>query len=696
MANPFTPEEVSQILEAFFAAVGTRQYIGARYVPIFGRKDETSIEWDNSKPYEPLTIVLYQGNSFTSRQYVPAGVEIDNQEFWANTGNYNAQIEEYRRVAQSALDEARAAQNDIDTLLPKADFGDENTVKDYIDASVQNVQNDIDTLLPKVDFSAENTVSDAITTLKNSLPSDVFTPTSTVNDAITSVNNTISGINERLNGLNFNQCVDFYGADPTGVNDSSAGIQAAIEANPNGVIWFSGGTYKVSEPIVIPVESDKRVSIDMRGSTIMPTETMPYLFGFGYDQNLEGTDAGYIKTFIINGFLLNGNSLDDNLNASIGIAVNTQYKNLAINNMNLKGFRKGIQLGRISGYPTDTQITDCLIRYFDTHDTEAVGIEVLNTDNKFFNLRIYGYHYAFDLQASGSFINQVHVLPKNTSAGLEGSAFARCAAGARFDNCYCDTLESFAIVNVTTAFNLMFDNCVYYTYIENMNSYFVNFTGYDGNSGASIYMDKCAMTLPTPIGTFKNRSIKFNPNDNNVNLLHKIHCNDCVLNNYRNGISGDLMSSEKVINTYWNNANIPAGTWVPFCIIALPTTSTRPRIDVSHTHYFADPQTLRIFGNFSYDTTENAFDFSQLKFDGTIGVNIGASGNYDATQNIIYIVLWYTAKTASTNTNFSVINNNPDCHVMAPLPVVSYTTWTNVLSLQNIADASVQLIRQGD
>lgn len=74
-----------------------REYIGARYVPIFGRKGEDSIEWDNSKPYEPLTIVLYQGNSFTSRQYVPAGIDINNEQYWASTGVYNAQVEQYRQ-----------------------------------------------------------------------------------------------------------------------------------------------------------------------------------------------------------------------------------------------------------------------------------------------------------------------------------------------------------------------------------------------------------------------------------------------------------------------------------------------------------------------------------------------------------------------------------------------------------------------
>ena len=156
MADTFTPEQIAQILEEFFKTVGTRQYIGARYVPIFGRKDEESIEWDNTKPYEPLTIVLYLGNSYTSRQYVPAGVQITNEEFWAVTGNYNAQIETYRRetaralqAAQTAQESADNAQGDIDTLLPKTDFSEEVTVKDYIDSAENNVRAYVDSLVSK-------------------------------------------------------------------------------------------------------------------------------------------------------------------------------------------------------------------------------------------------------------------------------------------------------------------------------------------------------------------------------------------------------------------------------------------------------------------------------------------------------------------------------------------------------------------
>lgn len=74
-------------------AKGVTQYVGARYVPLFANP----AQWTNDRQYEPLTIVLHQGNSFTSMQYVPIGIDINNEEFWAQTGNYNAQVEQYRQ-----------------------------------------------------------------------------------------------------------------------------------------------------------------------------------------------------------------------------------------------------------------------------------------------------------------------------------------------------------------------------------------------------------------------------------------------------------------------------------------------------------------------------------------------------------------------------------------------------------------------
>ena len=78
-------------------AKGVTQYVGARYVPLFAEP----LEWSSDREYEPLTIVLNQGNSYTSRQFVPKGVELTNESFWANTGNYNAQVEQYRQEVKT-------------------------------------------------------------------------------------------------------------------------------------------------------------------------------------------------------------------------------------------------------------------------------------------------------------------------------------------------------------------------------------------------------------------------------------------------------------------------------------------------------------------------------------------------------------------------------------------------------------------
>lgn len=90
---------------------GVTQYVGARYVPLFAEP----LEWDTTKAYEPLTIVLYQGNSYTSRQYVPVGVELTNDAFWAETGNYNAQIEQYRQEVKAFDSRITANKQAIET-----------------------------------------------------------------------------------------------------------------------------------------------------------------------------------------------------------------------------------------------------------------------------------------------------------------------------------------------------------------------------------------------------------------------------------------------------------------------------------------------------------------------------------------------------------------------------------------------------
>lgn len=91
--------------------MAVREYVGARYVPLFA--DEP---WTNTIAYEPLTVVLHEGNSYTSRQYVPIGIDISNGEYWAETGNYNAQIEAYRKEVENIAKQLMVTQRSYDNV----------------------------------------------------------------------------------------------------------------------------------------------------------------------------------------------------------------------------------------------------------------------------------------------------------------------------------------------------------------------------------------------------------------------------------------------------------------------------------------------------------------------------------------------------------------------------------------------------
>lgn len=79
--------------------MATRQYIGARYVPKFYENSNNTSEWQAGVIYEPLTIVTWNGNSYTSKKTVPAGIGQPNlyPAYWAPTGLYNEQVEQLRQ-----------------------------------------------------------------------------------------------------------------------------------------------------------------------------------------------------------------------------------------------------------------------------------------------------------------------------------------------------------------------------------------------------------------------------------------------------------------------------------------------------------------------------------------------------------------------------------------------------------------------
>lgn len=132
---------------------GPSMYVGARYVPKFA----DPIEWDTERGYESLTIVTYKGESYTSKCPVPPGIDIKNERYWALTGAYNAQVEEYKNQVKDLSEQVTGFASD------NKEFRDKITQYDKDNAEMKNAVAStvarVDALAERVD-NADAAISD--------------------------------------------------------------------------------------------------------------------------------------------------------------------------------------------------------------------------------------------------------------------------------------------------------------------------------------------------------------------------------------------------------------------------------------------------------------------------------------------------------------------------------------------------------
>lgn len=99
--------------------MSVRQYVGARYVPKFFENSATGDStWASNTAYEPLTIVTWNGNSYTSKKAVPSGIgnPSSNADYWASTGMFNAQVETLREEMEEVIADVASHENRLDTV----------------------------------------------------------------------------------------------------------------------------------------------------------------------------------------------------------------------------------------------------------------------------------------------------------------------------------------------------------------------------------------------------------------------------------------------------------------------------------------------------------------------------------------------------------------------------------------------------
>lgn len=102
--------------------MANRQYIGARYVPKF-YEGSNGDNWESGVTYDPLTIVQYLNESFTSKIPVPntVGDPAHNPKYWAHTGAYNAQVEQYRQQVLSLTENFEILEDDYSEFKDKVE-----------------------------------------------------------------------------------------------------------------------------------------------------------------------------------------------------------------------------------------------------------------------------------------------------------------------------------------------------------------------------------------------------------------------------------------------------------------------------------------------------------------------------------------------------------------------------------------------
>lgn len=410
------------------------QYIGARYVPIIA----DPIEWSNTNAYEPLTIVTHQGNSYTSRQYVPAGIDIQNDDYWALTGNYNAQIEQYRQEVTVFADDIEDIQNEIGE-----GFNSENTVA-----------NAISTIANAISTEATNRENGdtAITNIIGTGFSTSYTVADTISDIRTGSANTKI------------ITVEDYGAKGDGVTDSTQAIQNAIAENPNSIIAFRGGTYLVSDTVHCWGNRGGQ-EIDLGGSFFIWSGSNQGIEMFSIDRTDSLEEGDYLYPYyrelnpmeseckIVNGTIRAGGC------GIFARAFHTIIDNVKILDASQAAIKIGDPTTHIS---MQAKITDIHImrsanysEYWSEQasainaslDDVACGIEVYDPDCNFSDINVNRYSVSIRIHAGGHTFENCHFTcqykePRNTMPNTAAVVFTLYTATSiytnMFDTCYFD------------------------------------------------------------------------------------------------------------------------------------------------------------------------------------------------------------------------------------------------------------------
>src|SRR5699024_6542895 len=207
-------------------------YVGHRYVPkVMG-------EWEKTETYEGLSIVTNKGTSYTSKKRVPKGIDILNEEYWVVTGNYNAQIEEYRK-------DIREVEKEVDK---KADQTSLNEFKTNIDKQISNFKNEING-----DFTNfSNSINQKIEEFEETNNTNLTEFKENINNDLLTINTNISNLEEsKKQKEKSNLYISDYEKELDETDDMFINRLLSYLPENRGTLHLDGKTYELSDSIIL-------------------------------------------------------------------------------------------------------------------------------------------------------------------------------------------------------------------------------------------------------------------------------------------------------------------------------------------------------------------------------------------------------------------------------------------------------------
>ena len=274
----------------------------------------------------------------------------------------------------------------------------------------------------------------------------------TVDDVVDNLNIiAITGSDTLIAERIFNIYVDlsnpiYYGADPTGTVDSSSAIQKCLDNNINKEITFTCGTYLIESPIEVSY-NNQYGGINFNNSMLINNTLNDYVIGIGtknhsldHSNNNDTTNRFY-----------NISNLKMQSNSTYAILIDRWFMNTRINNVDILTTKNGIQIGKTyDGYdntPSDCQLSNFIITNTDmTNNYEAIN--VIGTDNKFMNGRIYGFKTGINANSNLVMMNDIHFLACNFKNENLNNDYVciKNVSNLLCDMCYCDSYPCFVKV----------------------------------------------------------------------------------------------------------------------------------------------------------------------------------------------------------------------------------------------------------